>query len=103
MVAARKQQAVPPRSARIDRLAMRIDPAEKAVLEQAARLEKQSVTEFVLSIARREAERIVNEDRSFHLSERDTHAFVEALLNPPPFSPRLRQALERHSIRYGDG
>jgi uncharacterized protein (DUF1778 family) len=103
MVTARTPGTISPRLARTERLAMRIDPEEKAVLELAARLQQQSLSDFVLSIARREAERIVNEHQAFQLSERDTRAFVEALLNPPPFSFSLEQAMERHSRLYGDG
>ncbi len=94
--------ALAARPARTERLTMRVDPGEKAVLEQAARIEKQSLTDFVLSSARREAERLVGTQQSLQLSEQDTLAFIAALFDPPRFSPRLEQALERHARQYGD-
>ncbi len=101
-IAARASEAVEPRAARTEQLSMRIGLEEKAVLKQAARLQRQTVTEFVLSAARREADRIVSAHQSFELSERDSRALMDSLLNPRPFAPRLQQALKRHSQRYGD-
>lgn len=98
----RTAAAVKARPPRTEQLSMRVAPEEKAVLQRAAQLERQTVTEFVLLTARREAERIVSEHQALQLSERDSRAFMDAILNLPAYAPRLQQALERHAERYGD-
>lgn len=99
---ARTPESAKARPVRTEQLSMRIGPEEKAVLQQAAQLERQTVTEFVLSTARREAERVVSEHQALQLSEQDSRAFMDAILNPPAYTPRLQQALARHAERYGD-
>jgi uncharacterized protein (DUF1778 family) len=42
------------------------------------------------------ANRTVSEQELMRLSERDTRAFVEALLSPPAPSPRLAAAAKRY-------
>ena len=85
-----------------ERLDMRIDPEEKALLERAASLCNQSLTAFVLASARRAAEEAISRREVLHLSARDTRAFVDALLNPPPFNARLKKALEYHASVVGN-
>ena len=102
MVAEPRAASAKARPPRTEQLSMRIDPEEKAVLQEAAQLQGQTLTDFVLSTARREALRIASEQRAFQLSERDSRALMDALLNPPAYAPRLQQALQRHTERYDE-
>ncbi|HZB94937.1 MAG TPA: DUF1778 domain-containing protein [Herpetosiphonaceae bacterium] len=46
--------------------------------------------------ARRRPEELIREHEVIRLSARDSLAFVEALLNPPPPSPHIRALAERY-------
>lgn len=87
-------------SARVEhrevRLDLRIDPERKEFLKRAAAARHQSLTEFVLGSAEREAEAVLREPQIMALSPRASAAFVEALLNPPEPSDALRAAWRRY-------
>lgn len=100
---ARRTHAEPPpalrashRRVKEDRLAVRIDPELKALLQRAADLEGRSLSDLVLEGAQRRAEEVIQEHTVVKLSVRDTQAFMEALRNPPAPSARLRAAAERY-------
>jgi uncharacterized protein (DUF1778 family) len=78
------------------RLEARVNPAQKALFERAAALRGQSLTDFLVQSAQTAAEEIIRTNELIILTERDTAALVEALLNPPPLNEKLRQALRRH-------
>jgi uncharacterized protein (DUF1778 family) len=59
------------------------------------------VTEFVVNSAVEAANKTVEEQEIIRLSQRDRTALIEALLNPPEPSPRLRRAAERYRLVFG--
>lgn len=78
------------------RLDLRVEEDRKAFLQRAAAARRQSLTEFVLSSAEREAEAVLREQQTMTLSPRASAAFVDALMHPPEPSDALRAAWRRY-------
>jgi len=70
-----------------ERLQIRVDPSEKALLERAAAAAHLNVSAFVLQAAALRAEEILAERQSIQLSPEAAVAFAEALQRPGPASP----------------
>lgn len=79
-----------------ERLDVRTTPKQKQRLVEAAALNQQSVTEYVLHHAVAAAEHDLEEHKLMRLSDEDSQAFVNALLNSPAPNKRLQQAAARH-------
>jgi uncharacterized protein (DUF1778 family) len=77
------------------RLQIRVEPAEKAVLERAAAASHLNVSAFVLQAAAFRAEEILAERQSIRLTPQAAEAFNEALNAPARVNKRLAKALER--------
>jgi uncharacterized protein (DUF1778 family) len=77
------------------RLQARLSLEQQHLLERAAALEGQTLTEFVLVHAQEAARRTIREHQTMALSERDSRAFVEALLSPWQPSPELQENARR--------
>ena len=85
------------KAARRARLEARITPAQKALLERAAKLSGRSLSEFVVRSAQETATRIVREQELMSLGTQDRKAFVAALLKPAAPGSRLRKAARRYN------
>lgn len=83
-------------AAKSARLAARVSPEQKLVLERAAALSHQPVSQFVVSSAIRAAEEAIREHDIFSLSARESRAVMDALLDPRPAGPSLRRVAERY-------
>jgi uncharacterized protein (DUF1778 family) len=83
------------------RFDMRLDEEQKALLERAAALEGQSVTNFVRSNLIIMARQIVERDRTTTLSERDWDAFMKVLASDEEPNAALKKALKRARERRG--
>lgn len=90
----------PRQMARRARIDVRLSPASKDLLLQAAALRNTNLSDFILNSAQKEAEQIVAAHHVIALSERDSRAFAEALANPPTPSERARQAAQDYLARY---
>ncbi len=90
-----QQRAV--RKARID---VRLSPANKELLMQAAALRDTNLSDFILNSAQKEAEQIVTAHQIIALNERDSRAFAKALAEPPAPSERARQAARGYLAHY---
>jgi uncharacterized protein (DUF1778 family) len=77
------------------RLQIRVEPAEKAVLERAAAASHLNVSAFVLQAAAFRAEEILAERQSIRLTPQAAAAFTEALDAPASINERLVEALDR--------
>lgn len=87
---------------RSERFDARLSAADKQLLDRAAELTGRSLSEFVLSSAREAAQRTIERYEVMTLTDpRDQAAFVEAMLNPPAPSRRLRQAIQRYRRATG--
>ena len=77
------------------RLQIRVDPADKSLLERAAAASHLNVSAFVLQAAAYQAEQILAERQSIRLSTQAAVAFSEALERPGEVNERLAAALVR--------
>lgn len=77
------------------RINLRTSPEAKALIERAAALMGTSVSGFMLQNAYEAARRIVADNDTLMLSQRDFEAFVAACEKPPPPNPALRELMAR--------
>jgi uncharacterized protein (DUF1778 family) len=78
-----------------ERLQIRVNPAEKRLLEQAAQSAHLSVSAFVLQAASQQAEELLAERQAVSLAPEAAAAFATALSEPARVNQRLRTALGR--------
>jgi uncharacterized protein (DUF1778 family) len=78
-----------------DRLQIRLNPADKALLERAAAASHLNVSSFVVQAAASKAEEVLAERSSIRLSPEAAVAFSEALGKPAEVNGRLAAALRR--------
>lgn len=95
-----KKQSPQPRQ-RFERLEARISPDQKTLFKKAAALEGRTLTDFVIDCVVQEARRVVQENETLKLSQRDRQLFVEALLNPPAPNQALLKAAKMHARQIG--
>lgn len=81
---------------RTARLEARISPEALAIIKRAAEIQGRSVSDFVVTAAHQVAHQTIEEVGIIRLSVEDQRAIAEAILNPPPLSPALEQAIARH-------
>ncbi|HEX5509799.1 MAG TPA: DUF1778 domain-containing protein [Pseudolabrys sp.] len=93
--------------ARSERVDLRMTPAAKRALQQAAKIKNKTLTEFLLDTGLNAAFDALADCRVFQLDAKRWNAFMRALEHPPKANPRLRKLLvrkpsgkrERHKIR----
>lgn len=95
MAASVSQRARRP-SLKSQRLMARISADQKTLLQRAADIRGQTLTEFVVSAAQDAATRAIVDQEVIELSLRDSRAFAEGMLNPPPVNTALRAAARRY-------
>lgn len=79
-----------------ERLEVRVTKEQKELFQRAADLQGRSLTDFVISSVAEAAKQAIQEHEIMILSARDRAVFVEALLNPPEPSNKLRAAAKRY-------
>jgi len=87
------------RTAEMTRFDARLTKEQKELFEYAAQLTgSRSLTEFVISSAQKEADKII-EKNQFTLisSKQDQQVFFDALVNPPKPNANLKRALNRYN------
>lgn len=72
---------------------IRVAPAQRHLIDQAAQLVGKSRTEFILDVATREAERTLLDQRLFFLDEAQWTAFIDVLDAPAQPSEELRKLM----------
>lgn len=75
-----------------NRVALRVRPADKAVIMRAVALAQTDMTTFILRTALREAQSIIEEHERVKLTKRDSLLVMELLENPPAPNAKLRKA-----------
>ncbi len=88
----RKIKSSQPR-AKETRISVRIHPAQKALLARAARLQRATLTDFVLQNALHAASRLVAEEKHFEMTPEQFKRFCRALDAPPARSLKAMQRL----------
>lgn len=81
-----------PRSERVD---LRMTPAAKRTLQQAASVSHKTLSEFLLDSGLSAAADALADRRVFQLDAARWAAFMDALETPPSDNPRLRALLAR--------
>jgi uncharacterized protein (DUF1778 family) len=85
-----------------ERLEARVSAETKALCQEAAAIQGQSLTDFVVGCAIESAKRILREKELIELTQRDRLAFVSSLLNPPSPNRRLREAARHYQQVLGN-
>jgi uncharacterized protein (DUF1778 family) len=80
---------------RSERVDLRMTPAAKRTLMQAAAAENKTLTEFLLDRGLHAAFETLADRRTFVLDDDRWQAFMAELDRPPADNPRLRQLLAR--------
>ncbi len=75
------------------RLEARISEKQKQILQEAATVSGQSLTDFLISSALENARSIIEQDRVLKLTTRDCEKFVSALLKDADPGEELKQAV----------
>jgi uncharacterized protein (DUF1778 family) len=88
------KESAMPRAAVNDnsRLALRIRPADKAVIQRAVALAQTDMTDFILRTVLREARSVIEEHEQVKLTRRDSRLVLDLLENPPAPNAKLRKA-----------
>jgi len=84
---------------RTERTEARLLPEQKERIERAARIKGLSLSDFIVQHADEAAIRTIQLHTSWTLGERDRDQFVQALLNPPAPSVRMKAAAKRYKDR----
>ncbi len=82
------------RLAKNARLEARVTIEQKQLLERAASLRGQNLTEFMVSVLAEAATKTILDSETISLTDRDRQAFAAALLNPP--APSKRSIADAH-------
>jgi uncharacterized protein (DUF1778 family) len=97
---ARSRQANLTRS-KNQRLEARITKEQKEIFQRAAEIQGRTLTDFVISSLINAAKQIIQENEMMILGRQDQEVFVEALLNPPEPSAKLKAAAQRYKQNMG--
>jgi uncharacterized protein (DUF1778 family) len=81
--------------ARSERVDLRMTPAAKRTLQQAATVANKTVSEFLLDSGLAAAYDALADRRVFQLDDAQWEAFMAALADPPQDNPGLRDLLAR--------
>jgi uncharacterized protein (DUF1778 family) len=77
------------------RFPLRMSQTQRTLLEEAAALSGQNLTEFILSAAQERAERLSECQAIVRLTEQDTIALLQALREPRPVTPAMQALLDK--------
>lgn len=81
-----------------DRIDLRISKEHKELIKHAAEISGfKTVSEFIVTLAKNEANRIIGEEDKVLKSMDDKVFFVETLLNPPAPNEALKRALKYYN------
>ncbi len=86
-----------PSDNKVERFNIRATKAEKALVEQAARLSRVKSSQFVLQAALRSAEAVLADQTVFTLPAAEWDEFVALLDRPARVVPALREAASKPS------
>lgn len=75
-----------------NRIALRVQAADKAVIMRAVAVAQTDMTDFILRAALREARSVIEEHERVKLTRRDSLLVLELLENPPAPNKKLRKA-----------
>ena len=80
------------------RVTARVSAKVRDTLQEAAELSGATLNQFVVQAALKEAQKVLEEQRTIELSNADAERIFELLENPPKASEKLKAAFEKHAI-----
>ncbi|HIJ61581.1 MAG TPA: DUF1778 domain-containing protein [Rhodospirillaceae bacterium] len=78
------------------RISMRVDAEQKALIERGAKARGLSITDFMLTLALREAESALAERSLFSLDDDSYNHFLAVLDRPGREKPEVRRLVEKN-------
>ncbi|KDC75188.1 DUF1778 domain-containing protein [Bordetella bronchiseptica] len=84
-----------------ERLQVRLNAEAKTMLQRAASYRHKTVSQFVLTTALAEAEKVIRENEAVSLSAADWKVFYDALNAPPAPNAALRKAFAKYQKAAG--
>ncbi|EAQ8164622.1 DUF1778 domain-containing protein [Salmonella enterica] len=77
------------------RIDLRLNEDDKHMIEEAAALINQSISQFMVSTASERAAEVIDQHRRLLLNEESWNLVMEAITNPPAPNDRLKRAAKR--------
>ena len=77
------------------RIDLRLTDDDKSIIEEAAAMSNQSITQFMVSSASERAVKVIEQHRRLVLSEESWNLVMEAISNPPVPNDKLKRAANR--------
>lgn len=81
------------------RIDLRLTDEDKKMIEEAAAMTNQTITQFLLSSASERAAEVIEQHRRLVLSEASWNRVMEAIENPPAPNDKLKRAAKRLQSR----
>lgn len=81
-----------PKKQRID---LRLNDNDKNMIEEAAAMTNQTITQFMVSTASERAAEVIEQHRRLVLNEESWNLVMDAISNPPAPNDRLKRAARR--------
>lgn len=77
------------------RIDLRLTDDDKTIIEEAAALSNQTITQFMLSSASERAAEVIEQHRRLILSEESWNLVMDAISHPPQPNDKLKRAKKR--------
>ncbi|HCM1959199.1 TPA: DUF1778 domain-containing protein [Salmonella enterica subsp. houtenae serovar 43:z4,z23:-] len=77
------------------RIDLRLNEDDKHMIEEAAAMTNQSISQFMVSTASERAAEVIDQHRRLLLNEDSWNLVMEAITNPPAPNDRLKRTAER--------
>lgn len=77
------------------RIDLRLSPEDKSLIEEAAAMTNQTITQFMVNSASERAAEVIEQHRRLILNEESWTLVMDALSNPPAPGEKLQRAARR--------
>jgi uncharacterized protein (DUF1778 family) len=77
------------------RIDLRLNDDDKSMIEEAAAMSNQTITQFMVSTASERAAEVIEQHRRLVLNEESWNLVMDAISNPPAPNDRLKRAAKR--------
>ncbi|MII49694.1 DUF1778 domain-containing protein [Salmonella enterica subsp. enterica serovar Bredeney] len=77
------------------RIDLRLNEDDKHMIEEAAAMTNQSISQFMVSTASKRAAEVIDQHRRLLLNEESWNLVMDAITNPPAPNDRLKRAANR--------
>ncbi|MGS5415272.1 type II toxin-antitoxin system TacA family antitoxin [Escherichia coli] len=77
------------------RIDLRLNENDKHMIEEAAAMTNQSISQFMVSTASERAAEVIDQHRRLLLNEESWNLVMDAITNPPVPNERLKRAAKR--------